>query len=103
VHIPQTPYVVADGFKRGSDDRSERARAVVAALGDERATRARWAAVAKHNTSVKTVLRKLGPDDTTSLLHHAYILAMCNLHVVLNYPLLSLPNDDEFRSLCTST
>ena len=37
------------------------------------------------------VLRKLGPAATVDLLEHAYLLAMCNLHVLLGYPLLAEP------------
>jgi len=102
VHIPQTPYEVADGFAKFHDDKGDRARAVIAALGDDPASRKRWDDVAAANSGVSTTLGKLGPDVTARLLHHAYVLAMCNLHVVLNYPLLPFPDESELRAL-TST
>jgi hypothetical protein len=40
---------------------------------------------------VSTVLRRLGRDVTLDLLEHAYLLAMCNLHVLLGYPLAAEP------------
>ena len=99
VHIPQSPFRTADGFSTSDDERGRRARAVIAALGGDSETRERWAQTARSNTRVKTVLRKLGPDDTVRLLHHAYVLAMCNLHVVLGYPLLDIPKEDDFLAL----
>lgn len=68
-------------------------------LGDNDVTRRRWDDIAARNTAVATVLRKLGRDDTLRLLHHANVLAMCNLHVVLGYPLLPMPIDADFAAL----
>ena len=97
VHIPQSPFTTADGFRSGTDPRSARAEAVIDALGDTDLMRKRWADIARRNTGVKTVLRKLGAEDTSRLLYHAYVLAMSNLHVVLNYPLLPTPTEADFR------
>jgi hypothetical protein len=99
VHIPQSPFTTADGFSSHGDERGGRAKAVLATLGDDPDIRARWKETARRNTGVKTVLRKLGPDDTVRLLRHSYVLAMCNLHVVLGYPLLDIPSDDAFAAL----
>jgi hypothetical protein len=48
-----------------------------------------------------SVLRKLGPDATARLLWHGYVLAACNLHVILDdFPLPDrLPTVDTFRRL----
>lgn len=95
VHIPQSPFVTADGFAGHEGEAAARARAVIAALGDDEVTRGAWEDTAKHNAAIKTVLRALGRADTLSLLRHAYVLAMANLHVTLDYPLLAVPTDDE--------
>lgn len=52
------------------------------------------------STAVQAVLRKLGPGDTARLLWHAYVLAACNLHVLLpDFGLPELPAEDQFRGL----
>jgi hypothetical protein len=103
VHIAQTPYTVADAYRHSTDwpDRAARAQAVLDLLGDDPAGRQRWKERAARSTGVPTVLRKLGRPDTLALLEHSYVLAMCNLHVLLGYPLLSLPSDDRFARLLT--
>jgi hypothetical protein len=57
--------------------------------------------VAEQSRTLPTVLRKLGPESTARLLWHAYVLAACNLHVLL--PGFTLPQprpaEDEFRDL----
>jgi hypothetical protein len=100
VHIPQTPYEAADAFAGRGDDRSARAAAVLAALGDTTADREEWARTAKADTDVPTVLRKLGRETTARLLRHSYVLTMCNLHVVHGYPLLPMPSVADFARLC---
>jgi hypothetical protein len=102
VHIAQTPYAVADFHRRDADawpDRAARAGAVLDLLGDDEAARAAWQARAKASRDVATVLRKLGADTTLGLLEHSYVLAMCNLHVLLGYPLLPLPGRERFSRL----
>jgi hypothetical protein len=93
VHIAQSPYLVADKWRGSRTDpvRAARSEAVLALLGDTADGRQRWAARAAASRRVPTVLRKLGPDTTVDLLEHAYLLAMCNLHVLLDYPLLAEP------------
>lgn len=102
VHIPQTPYEVAEGFEKGDDDKGARARDVIAKLGDNPESRKMWKETAAANSGVATTLGKLGPDVTARLLHHAYVLAMCNLHVVLGYPLLPVPTESDLRSLTSA-
>lgn len=99
VHIPQSPFTTADGFAGTQDARGARAQAVLDLLGDSSESREWWDDTARHSSEVKTVLRALGPDDAVALLHHAYVLAMCNLHVVLGFPLLDLPTRGDFRKL----
>jgi hypothetical protein len=57
--------------------------------------------VAEQSRTLPTVLRKLEPEPTARLLWHAYVLAACNLHVLL--PGFTLPQpmpaEDEFRDL----
>src|ERR1700730_16974393 len=103
VQIPQSPFEVPDAFA-GDDrwpDRAARAREAIAWLGDSDASRAAWAAVAEQSRTLPTVLRKLEPEPTARLLWHAYVLAACNLHVLL--PGFTLPQprpaEDEFRAL----
>jgi Patatin-like phospholipase len=102
VHIAQSPFEVPDAFAQGSGwpDRAVRAREAIAWLGDTEGNRAMWAEVAKQSRNTPTVLRKLGPDDTARLLWHAYVLAACNLHVLLpDFGLPELPGEDQFRGL----
>ena len=102
VQIAQSPFEVPDAFAQDDrlPDRAGRAREAIAWLGGGDANRAAWAAVAEESRTLPTVLRKLGPDATARLLWHAYVLAACNLHVLLpGYPLPPLPTEEEFREL----
>ncbi len=101
VHIPQTPYVVPDGFARDTDhpDRAARARAALDRLGDTDTSRREWKAIAEQNSGVGTGLSALGNDVAARLMRHAYVLAMVNLHVILGYPLLDLPEPTRFEAL----
>jgi hypothetical protein len=104
VHIAQSPYEVPDAFA-GADaawpGRAERARKALVWLGDTAGSRAAWTELAARSRGVPTVLRKLGPDVTARLLWHAYVLAACNLHVILDdFPLPGqLPTVESFRAL----
>ncbi len=98
VHIAQSPFTVVDAFKESQQwpDRAQRARGVLEVLGD---SREEWKAVARRTSSVKTTLSALKDRPSVELLRHAYVLAMVNCHVILGYPLLSVPDDDYFKSL----
>jgi predicted acylesterase/phospholipase RssA len=100
VHIAQSPFDVPDAFKDKTalwPGRAERARAALAALGDDDSARAEWEQVAKDNAAVKTTLVGLSPEVCARLLHHAHVLATVNLHVILDYPLVApLPNRGVF-------
>lgn len=102
VHIAQSPFEVPDAFAHASSwpDRSARACEAIAWLGDTEANRAAWADIADQSRKLPTVLRKLGPVVTARLLWHSYVLAACNLHVLLpGFELPRLPTEDEFREL----
>jgi hypothetical protein len=97
VNIPRSPFDLPRQFAWQSDAAGERARAVLATLGD---TEDRWTEEATANaTRVKTSLSRMGTDVSARLLHHAYVLAMANLHVTLDYPLLPIPDRKRFVDL----
>jgi Patatin-like phospholipase len=96
VNIAQSPFDVAGAFAMGHGSPAERAAAVVAALGD---TRDGWDEDARANANVKTTLSRMGGEVSARLLHHAYVLAMSNLHVLLDYPLLPVPERQRFEEL----
>lgn len=101
VHIPRTPYVVADGFADDHDhpERAVRARGALSLLGDTEAKRREWSEIAAANSSVPTVLSSLGDPVAVRLMRHAYVLTMVNAHVILDYPLLDLPEPERFEEL----
>ncbi len=102
VHIAQSPFTVPDQFKERADqwpDRAARAIAAIEMLGDDDETRERWKADSAANTAVATTLVKLGPEVTARLLHHSYVLAAVNAHVILGFPLPELPDRDRFLEL----
>jgi hypothetical protein len=97
VNIPRSPFDLPKEFARYGGPAGDRARAVLAALGD---TERRWEEDARANaTRVKTSLSKMGTEVSARLLHHAYVLAMANLHVTMNYPLLPVPDRERFVEL----
>jgi len=101
VHIPQSPYDVPDAFAASTDPALQaRAQAALVALGNNDADRRAWDQVVAANTEVGTVLGALGVGVTAALLHHSYVLAMVNTHVILGYPLLGIPPLERFEALC---
>ncbi len=93
VHIPQSPFRTPDFYRRMPQQWPQRAAraedAILALAGaDEAASREAWKEVARANAAVKTTLVGLGDDVAARLLHHAYVLAAVNLHVILDYPLV---------------
>jgi predicted acylesterase/phospholipase RssA len=107
VHIPQSPFRVPRRLadEKGSDGaptaRAGRAATALDALRESGGTdvEAEWTAIAKANAAVPTTLVKFDVATSARLLHHAYVLAMVNLHVLLGYPLLDLPALAEFEAL----
>jgi predicted acylesterase/phospholipase RssA len=98
VHIPRSPYFVPKAFQHDDSDpaRAARAGAALAALGDHEDE---WAAIADANSRVATTLSTLGVEVSARLVRHAYVLAMVNLHVILDYPLLAMPDSARFERL----
>jgi predicted acylesterase/phospholipase RssA len=102
VHIPQSPFKAPDAFKDADaiwPERAKRARGALAHLEQSGHDPDSWSTVAEANAAVKTTLSGLGTDVSARLLHHAYVLAMVNLHVILGYPLLDVPDRQRFVSL----
>ena len=98
--INQSPYCTADKFSKKTEawpGRAKRALCVLEALGDE--NREKWSHLAKENSRVKTTLLRLGGDVSANLLYHGYVSAMANLHVILGFPLLTVPSIDRFRRI----
>lgn len=95
IQIDRTPYELATSFADGDDDAAARATAVLAALGpdDEEG----WKAIAQANRSVKTSLSRIGVARSAALVRHAYVLTMANCHVLLDYPLLPIPDEAAAR------
>jgi predicted acylesterase/phospholipase RssA len=98
VHIAQSPYVVPAAFQNDASDsgRAARSQAALAALGDHEEE---WTSIADANSRVGTVLSALGAEASARLVRHAYVLAMVNLHVLLDYPLLPMPDPARFETL----
>jgi hypothetical protein len=48
---------------------------------------------------VPTTLLPFSKKVTARLLYHAYVLAMIDLHVILDYPLLDLPPASRFEQM----
>lgn len=108
VHIPQSPFTVPDHFageETAWPERSARAKAVVEKLrgDDEEATRRAWRQTAKDNAAVKTTLVAFSPEVCARLLYHAYVLAMINLHVILDFPMLGIPEAKRFADIVAGT
>lgn len=108
VTIEQTPHKVAKGILRMKPepwwnqsakttlaDRQKRAQDVLNLLGED--TEAGWKEVSDKNSLVPTTLRALGAEPSVRLVHQAYVVAMCNLHVLLDYPLEKLPTPEEIQ------
>lgn len=99
VHIAQTPFRVPKrilGSVPAGDPIALRAQAVLGALGD---TEDHWDGLVATTRSVKTTLSGVGPDAAARLVEHGYVLAMANLHVLLDYPLLAVPPPSRFDAL----
>lgn len=101
VQIDRSPYDLPDTFANYDDDIAQRARNCIRQLGDTPHQRATWADTAETSRKIKTALSKIDPDQASALIRHAYALTMTNCHVLLNYPLLPIPDHTTFRDLTT--
>jgi predicted acylesterase/phospholipase RssA len=99
VHIPQTPMTEASAFASSTDPQlSGRANAVLALLEPRKDY---WTTLARSCATEKTSLSKFGTRRAANLLEHGYVLAMCNLHVLLGSPLLPLPDRPDLEQICS--
>ena len=94
---------VHSGFRRATRletmTRRERARAVLSALGNSEQD---WDARVLRTRRVKTTLSRIHEGDAADLIYHGYVLAMANLHVLLEHPLVPLPPEQRFAELVAS-
>ena len=97
VQIDRSPTALPHSFANGTDAYAERARAALAALALR--SDQEWQADADANRAVKTTLSKIKPDVAARLMRHAYALTMANAHVLLGYPLLTIPEPVSFVEL----
>jgi predicted acylesterase/phospholipase RssA len=100
VYIEQSPYDIPEAYAKGDSPSARRAHAVLKKLGN---SQAEWWSTTQQNMRVKTTLSRLGPEVTARLLRHGYVLAMTNLHVILDFPLVEIPETAEFMELVTSS
>jgi predicted acylesterase/phospholipase RssA len=104
VHITQSPFKVPQAFKSKQDlwpERAQRARDALAKLEASGADEQAWKKIAEDNAAVPTTLVAFDKEVTACLLYHAYVLAMMNLHVILDYPLLDVPARERFQKLAS--
>lgn len=100
IMINRSPYWTAGYFSKQTEawpERANRAARVLEVLGDE--NRESWEHLAKENSRVKTTLSRLGGEAAASLLYHGYVSAMANLHVILGFPLLTVPSIERFGQI----
>ena len=98
--INRSPYFTAKYFGKQTEtwpERAKRAARALKVLGDK--NRERWEHLAQENSRVKTTLSRLGGEAAASLLYHGYVSAMANLHVILGFPLLTVPSIERFDQL----
>jgi hypothetical protein len=106
VHIEQSPFTVPKAFEGEAERWPERAQRATSARASLEATaepganlEQAWRAIAEANAAVPTTLVAFTNEVTARLLHHAYVLTMVNLHVILGYPLLAAPARERFEQL----
>jgi predicted acylesterase/phospholipase RssA len=102
VDIGQSPFDVPNRFVANPalPEQGGRAKAALEELGDTKEIRKIWDDRQRESARIGTVLSRLGSEVSARLLHHAYVLAAVNLHVILNFPLpRPLPGVDRFRAL----
>src|SRR5207237_7786998 len=98
ITIDQTPFTAARFFaNEPSSPRQARAQAVLDKLKNE--SEQSWQQIAKEDGTTATTLSALGVDRSAQLIYHGYVVAMMNSHIVLGYPLLSLPARQRFVAL----
>ena len=106
MQIHRSPYELPESFipsddlaessegEQGEDELADRARAVVTLL-EKSGSRNQWATIAEASAATETTLSRIDRDRARSLVRHAYTLTMANCHVLLDYPLLDVPDDER--------
>jgi predicted acylesterase/phospholipase RssA len=104
VHIAQTPLSVPAYFEEHADAWPKRAQRSATALAHlrQQGSDDEWKALARPSAGVPTTLLGLKRAVIARLLRHAYVQAMVNLHVILDYPLLEIPTTKQFEEFVES-
>ncbi|MEM9655666.1 MAG: hypothetical protein AAGA65_26505, partial [Actinomycetota bacterium] len=90
-------YVVARAFEADST-LGPRSKRVLAMLDEGPLTEEQWREVANRSDGMSTNLSRIDGAAAGDVVWHAYILTMCNLHVLLDYPIgVGLPPRERFR------
>jgi len=98
VGINQSPFRVARFFKDHATF-GGRARQVLSMLEAAGISEAAWDQVTRASDSMSTNLSRIDQHAASDVVWHAYVLTMCNLHVLLGYPIEpGLPSRDRFAS-----
>jgi hypothetical protein len=99
IHITEDPFRIPRSFVSVQDESAKRAQNALVALAESGLSEGEWQRIARLNSMIPTTLARIRPDIGSRLLYHGYVLAMINLHVVLGYPLLSVPDQTRFQAL----
>ena len=98
VGINQSPYRIASIFV-DHPTRGARAQAVIDMLDQAPTTEAEWKEITKASDTMSTNLSRIDAGAAADLVWHAYVVTMCNLHVILDYPIGGgIPARDRFRT-----
>ena len=95
VGIGQSANGVAE-FYENDADRGARATAVLDVLEAANLDSKELRAIATESAGMSTNLSRLAPEEAAKVVWHGYVIAMCNLHVILSYQLLPLPPRARF-------
>jgi hypothetical protein len=101
VQIAQSPFVVANGFVRGTTAVAERAKRVIEFLKDGPSSE-EWTKIASENAALATSLSKFGTEVSARLIYQGYVVTMCNLHVLFGEDFSLVPGTlaiERFREL----
>jgi len=103
IQIAQSPFVVAEGFKKGTTEVAARARLVLEFLMKGPSSK-EWEEIAVENSAVATSLSKFGAEVSARLIYQGYVVTMCNLHVLFGADFPLVPDAlgiEQFRELIT--
>ena len=101
VQIAQSPFVVPNAYAKLTEPVGDRARATLQFLQSGPSSEV-WSRIASDNAAVGTSLSKFGTDVSARLIYQAYVVTMCNLHVLFGNGFPLFPQElsqDRFRQL----